>query len=155
MEPSEPRLTNLHAGAPASTGKGSLTGAAAAQAGYDYQVEVSILAALRLLLITKAASRLVLEPANEEDLEADLAPTVPGRVQPSATVAGGYKLVIQVKRRDGEALLVGESIALPSVVQIDVCTAAPASNDIPYWNLWKEEWRDLDIAKIRAEWLGR
>ncbi|GEO00567.1 hypothetical protein NSE01_23990 [Novosphingobium sediminis] len=82
--------------------KTSLTGAAAAQAGYDYQVDVSILAALRLLLITKAASRLILEPANEEDLEADLAPNVPGRVEPSAVVAGGYKLVIQVKRRSGE-----------------------------------------------------
>lgn len=82
--------------------KTSLTGAAAAQAGYDYQVDVSILAALRLLLITKAASRLILEPANEEDLEADLAPDVPGRVEPSAVVAGGYKLVIQVKRRSGE-----------------------------------------------------
>lgn len=56
--------------------KTSLTGAAAAQAGYDYQVDVSILVALRLLLITKAASRLILEPANEEDLEADLAPSV-------------------------------------------------------------------------------
>ena len=80
----------------------SLTGAAAAQVGYDYQVDVSILAALRLLLITKAASRLILEPANEEDLEADLAPDVAGRVEPSAVVAGGYKLVIQVKRRSGE-----------------------------------------------------
>jgi hypothetical protein len=79
-----------------------LKGAAAAQAGYDYQVDVSILAAIRLLLISKAASRLVLEPANEEDLEADLAPHTPGRVQPSATVAGGYKLVIQVKLRSGE-----------------------------------------------------
>lgn len=79
-----------------------LTGAAAAQAGYDYQVDVSILAALRLLLITKAASRLILEPANEQDLEADLAPDVPGRVEPSVVLAGGYKLVIQVKRRSGE-----------------------------------------------------
>lgn len=82
--------------------KTSLSGAAAAQAGYDYQIDVSILAALRLLLITKAARRLILEPANEEDLEADLAPGVPGRVEPSAVVAGGYKLVIQVKRRSGE-----------------------------------------------------
>ncbi|MGY4395293.1 hypothetical protein ACVWZA_000454 [Sphingomonas sp. UYAg733] len=87
---------------PIDAAKRPLKGAAAAQAGYDYQLDVSILAALRLLLITKAASRLVLEPANEEDLEADLAPATPGRVQPSATVAGGYKLVIQVKLRGGE-----------------------------------------------------
>jgi hypothetical protein len=49
-----------------------MRGAAAAQAGFDYQLDVSILAALQLLLISKAATRLVLEPASEEDLEADL-----------------------------------------------------------------------------------
>lgn len=65
-------------------------------------------------------------------------------------------LVIRSWRsRPEHEVLVGESIALPSVVQIDVCTSAPASNDIPYWNLWKEEWKDLDIAKIRAEWVRR
>tara|TARA_R110002074_G_scaffold255702_1_gene428161 strand:- start:3784 stop:5469 length:1686 start_codon:yes stop_codon:yes gene_type:complete len=54
--------------------------------------------------------------------------------------------------RQGEALLVGESIVLPSIVQIDQCAPAPSSNDIPYWELWKEEWRDTDIAEIKAEW---
>ncbi|WP_218171280.1 hypothetical protein [Pseudomonas gingeri] len=61
---------------------GSIRGAAAAQLGFDYQLNVSILAAFQLLLISKAATRLVLEHANEEDLEADLAPDVPGRMQP-------------------------------------------------------------------------
>lgn len=55
----------------------SLRGATAAQARFDYQLDVSILAALQLLLISKAASRFVLEPANEKDLEADLQPNVP------------------------------------------------------------------------------
>ncbi|OBR79251.1 hypothetical protein A7D35_00040 [Xanthomonas arboricola] len=82
--------------------KRPLRGAAAAQAGFDYQLDVSILAALQLLLISKSATRLVLEPANEEDLEADLEPHKPGRLQPSATVAGGYKLVVQVKMDNGE-----------------------------------------------------
>jgi DNA helicase HerA-like ATPase len=54
--------------------------------------------------------------------------------------------------RQGEALLVGESIVLPSIVQIDPCTNAPSSNDIPYWELWKEEWKTMDIAAIKAEW---
>lgn len=57
--------------------------------------------------------------------------------------------------KQGEALLVGESIALPSIVQIEVCTQAPTSNDIPYWDLWKEQWKDLAIGKIRDEWLRR
>ncbi len=89
-----------------------LRGAAAAQAGFDYQLDVSILAALQLLLISKAASRLVLEPANDEDLEADLAPHAPGRVEPSAVLAGGYKLVVQVKLDGGEPWSVSDFDAL-------------------------------------------
>lgn len=54
--------------------------------------------------------------------------------------------------RQGEALLVGESIVLPSIVQIAQCDPAPSSNDIPYWELWKEEWKDMDSAAIKAEW---
>lgn len=92
--------------------KRPLRGAAAAQAGFDYQLDVSILAALQLLLISKAATRLVLEPANEEDLEADLEPCVPGRLQSSAIVAGGYKLVVQVKMDNGEPWAIGDFEAL-------------------------------------------
>lgn len=54
--------------------------------------------------------------------------------------------------KQGEALLVGESITLPSIVQIDRCVNEPSSNDIPYWELWKEEWKNMDIAKIKKEW---
>lgn len=98
--------------AAAATARRPLRGAAAAQAGFDYQLDVSILAALQLLLISKAASRLVLEPANDEDLEADLEPHVPGRVEPSAVLAGGYKLVVQVKLDGGEPWSVSDFDAL-------------------------------------------
>ena len=54
--------------------------------------------------------------------------------------------------RQGEALLVGESVVLPSIVQIARCDPAPSSNDIPYWELWKEEWKDISIAGIKEEW---
>ena len=54
--------------------------------------------------------------------------------------------------RQGEALLVGESVVLPSIVQIVRCDPAPSSNDIPYWELWKEKWKDMDIAAIKTEW---
>lgn len=52
----------------------------------------------------------------------------------------------------GEALLIGESIILPSIVQIDQCKLPPSSNDIPYWDLWKEEWKIIDLGEIKAEW---
>lgn len=87
--------TDEAAGSPAS-------GAEAALAGYDYQLSVSVLAALRMLLMTKSASRIVLEPANEEDLQADIDDSGPGRVEPSAGLADGHKLVIQVKYTSGD-----------------------------------------------------
>jgi uncharacterized protein len=52
----------------------------------------------------------------------------------------------------GEALLIGESVVIPSLVQIDPCELPPSSNDIPFWKLWKKEWKDLDISKIKDEW---
>ncbi|WP_238656066.1 anti-phage-associated helicase HerA [Paenibacillus piscarius] len=52
----------------------------------------------------------------------------------------------------GEALLIGESIILPSIVQIDPCRNPPSSNDIPYWEIWKEEWKLLSIDEIKMEW---
>ncbi|GEN72156.1 ATP-binding protein [Chryseobacterium lathyri] len=54
--------------------------------------------------------------------------------------------------KQGEALLVGESIILPSIVQIDRCANEPSSNDIPYWELWKEEWKNMNIEEIKNEW---
>lgn len=53
----------------------------------------------------------------------------------------------------GEALLIGEAIVMPSVVRIDECKdSKPSSNDIPYWHLWKEEWKPLDFEQLRKEW---
>lgn len=52
----------------------------------------------------------------------------------------------------GEALLIGESIILPSIVQIDECKLPPSSNDIPYWELWKDEWKNLDVIELKNEW---
>jgi len=54
--------------------------------------------------------------------------------------------------RAGEALLIGEAITLPSIVQIDECQSPPSSNDIPYLEIWKEEWKDLDFQNILKEW---
>jgi len=52
----------------------------------------------------------------------------------------------------GECLLIGESVILPSIVQIDKCNPEPSSNDIPYWDLWKEKWKNLNIDEIESEW---
>lgn len=52
----------------------------------------------------------------------------------------------------GEALLLGESIILPSIVHIDPCLLPPSSSDIPYLELWKEEWKNIDIIGLKEEW---
>lgn len=54
--------------------------------------------------------------------------------------------------RAGECLLIGEAVVLPSVVQIDKCDPEPSSNDISYFQLWKNEWTHLDIDKIKEVW---
>ncbi|NNH83561.1 hypothetical protein HLH89_21370 [Rhizobium laguerreae] len=77
-------------------------GAAAALAGFEYQLNVSILAALRMLLIDKSCARLTLEPVDEEDIGADIDDHEAGPVMPSAMLAEGYRLVIQVKHYSGE-----------------------------------------------------
>ena len=52
----------------------------------------------------------------------------------------------------GDALLVGDSIVLPSIVTIDRCNPEPSSSDIPYWTLWKEQWKDVDFEAICQKW---
>ena len=48
-------------------------------AGYEYQMDVSVWLALDLLVANKLAHELVLEPASQEDLEANLEELEPGR----------------------------------------------------------------------------
>jgi len=54
----------------------------------------------------------------------------------------------------GEGLLIGEAVILPSIIKIDKCddNLKPSSNDIPYWELWKQEWKEADINEIKTEW---
>ncbi|WP_457337489.1 hypothetical protein [Rhizobacter sp. P5_C2] len=71
-------------------------------AGYDYQVDVSVWLALDLVLASHLAREVTIEPASEEDLEAELAPCEPGRLT-STTCLEGYRLIVQAKRRTGDA----------------------------------------------------
>jgi len=76
-------------------------GAAAALAGYEYQLNVSILAALKILFVTKSASRITLEPANADDIEVEIEDDDPGHVEAQARLGGRSKLIVQVKLRGG------------------------------------------------------
>ena len=54
--------------------------------------------------------------------------------------------------KSGECLLIGDAVIIPSIVKIEECNPKPSSNDIPYLELWKEEWYDLDIQAIVDNW---
>lgn len=54
--------------------------------------------------------------------------------------------------KSGECLLIGDSVVIPSIVKIGECNPKPSSSDIPYLELWKREWIDLDIQSIVDYW---
>lgn len=54
--------------------------------------------------------------------------------------------------KSGECLLIGDAVILPSIVKIGECNPKPSSNDIPYLELWKKEWNNLDIREIIDNW---
>lgn len=80
-------------------------------AGYDYQIDVSVWLVLDLVLVSRLAREIVLETATEEDLEAELEPREPGRLS-STVPMDGYRLVVQAKRRTGDAWTVRDVQAL-------------------------------------------
>ncbi len=80
-------------------------------AGYEYQIDVSVWLALDLILANRLTHELLLEPASEEDLEADLAEDRPGRVTSNVRL-DDYRLIVQAKLRTGDAWTVNGVKAL-------------------------------------------
>ncbi len=54
--------------------------------------------------------------------------------------------------QSGEALIIGESIALPSLVKINPCGPEPKSSDIKYFEIWKEQWKDAKLDGVIELW---
>ncbi len=54
--------------------------------------------------------------------------------------------------RTGEALLIGDAIEIPSIVQIDRCDPEPSSSDILYIKKWSKQWFDVDFDEIINNW---
>lgn len=52
----------------------------------------------------------------------------------------------------GEALLIGEATIMPCVVYVTPCDPEPSSSDIPYLDIWKDEWRSISFEEISVEW---
>jgi hypothetical protein len=75
------------------------TGGSPSAAGHYYKLDVSIWAAVDLLLAKRIAEVLTLEPTSEEDLEAELTERKLGPVAMAGDL-GSYRLVVQAKLRD-------------------------------------------------------
>lgn len=54
--------------------------------------------------------------------------------------------------KSGEALLIGDAVVMPSVVKIDKCDLEPSSNDIPFIELWKDEWKNIEFGTLIEKW---
>jgi len=52
----------------------------------------------------------------------------------------------------GEALLIGDSVVMPSIIYIDPAEPEPSSKDIPYLDIWKEQWKKVLFSDITSEW---
>ncbi len=52
----------------------------------------------------------------------------------------------------GEALLIGDSVVMPSLVKINQCVNSPSSNDIKYLEEWKKGWKEVAFTPIIDKW---
>ena len=52
----------------------------------------------------------------------------------------------------GEAILIGDSLIMPSLVKINECNPEPSSKDINYLQEWKKKWVDVIFEKIIEKW---
>lgn len=79
--------------------------------GFDYQAAVSVWLALDLMVANKLAAEMILEHVSEEDVEAEVEEFEPGTVA-DAVPMRGYRLIVQAKRREGNAWTEGQFIKL-------------------------------------------
>jgi DNA helicase HerA-like ATPase len=52
----------------------------------------------------------------------------------------------------GEALLIGDSVVMPSVVQICQPEPEPSSSDIPYLEVWRKPWYEISFGTVLDRW---
>ena len=53
----------------------------------------------------------------------------------------------------GDAILIGDSVVMPSLVRIDRLKPEPSSSDIRYLQEWKRKWYDVEFTGLIKEWV--
>ncbi len=54
----------------------------------------------------------------------------------------------------GEAILIGDAVVMPCIVYVEKCDPEPASSDVKYFALWREQWKDIDFVASAKRWRG-
>ena len=52
-----------------------------------------------------------------------------------------------------EAIIIGDSIPIPTIAKIDDITEKPNSNDIDFHQEWKKDWYDAQFTQIISNWV--
>lgn len=52
----------------------------------------------------------------------------------------------------GEAIVIGDSLIMPSLVKVRRCAYEPSSKDIDYLQEWKKQWFDVDFVSVTGKW---
>ncbi|WP_139490353.1 anti-phage-associated helicase HerA [Brevibacillus dissolubilis] len=55
--------------------------------------------------------------------------------------------------KEGDAIILGDSLIMPSLVTIDRCSPTPSSNDIMYIEHWKRKWLDIPFDELANKWI--
>jgi uncharacterized protein len=54
--------------------------------------------------------------------------------------------------QQGEAFFIGDAVALPTRVQIDMPSPTPASGDIKFFNKWLKKEASTDVPSVVGNW---
>ena len=94
----------------ATKARGNISGSSSLS-GYEYQIDVAVWIALDVVLANKFSQEISLEPASQEDMEAEIDNDEPGKVSSVASI-DGYTLVVQAKMRSKEVWTVSRMKSL-------------------------------------------
>ncbi|MFC1451227.1 ATP-binding protein, partial [Bacillus cereus] len=54
--------------------------------------------------------------------------------------------------KEGEGIIIGDSIVLPTLVKIEECNPEPKSQSIKFLDNWTKKWYDFDFEKVTKHW---
>ncbi|MEK4025964.1 ATP-binding protein [Sporosarcina sp. FSL W7-1283] len=57
--------------------------------------------------------------------------------------------------KEGEAIIIGDSITMPSLVKIEMCNPEPSSQNVGFLDEWKEKWYSPDMTEIIEQWISK